>query len=277
MFRYIDDVLSLNDCKFGDMADRICLMELETKDTTDKARSASYLDLRLEILLYDKRDDFNVPIWTFHCYEATFQQYLHMHQLILYSRGYGSYHDFPDIGLFLTRKLLNHGFLVVKLMSSLRHFYGRDHDLVNGVSLHKWLRICSVCRNHNPTLFSFLTNHRVCNKSSTMGATFWAGTFVFYVIFCRSLFVPLSFFFLSMCGLFFDLQLMDTSLVSICKLFLAMQRYILIFNIGSSQQKYFKELCFFHSYSVKNNQDNQIPAVWHMMLYHGTIILYSPC
>ena len=62
MFRYIDDVLSLNDCKFGDMADRICLMELGIKDTTDKARSASYLDLHLEILLYDKRDDFNVPI-----------------------------------------------------------------------------------------------------------------------------------------------------------------------------------------------------------------------
>ena len=44
--------------------------ELEIKDITDTARSASYLDLHLEIhnderlrtKLYDKRDDFNFPI-----------------------------------------------------------------------------------------------------------------------------------------------------------------------------------------------------------------------
>ena len=33
-------------------------------------------------------------------------------------------------GLLLTRKLLNEGFLLVKLKSSLRKFYGRHHDLV---------------------------------------------------------------------------------------------------------------------------------------------------
>ena len=45
MFRYIDDVISLNDCKFGDFVDRIHHIELEIKDTTDEARSASYPDL----------------------------------------------------------------------------------------------------------------------------------------------------------------------------------------------------------------------------------------
>jgi len=48
-FRYIDDILSLNNCKFGDFVDRIYPMELEIKDTTDTARSASSLDLHLEI------------------------------------------------------------------------------------------------------------------------------------------------------------------------------------------------------------------------------------
>jgi hypothetical protein len=46
---------------------------LEIKDITDTARSASYLDLHLEIdnegwlrmKLYDKRDDLNLPIVTF--------------------------------------------------------------------------------------------------------------------------------------------------------------------------------------------------------------------
>ena len=39
--------------------------------------------------------------------------------------------DFFDRGLLLTRKLLNEGFLLIKLQSSLRKFYGRHHDLVN--------------------------------------------------------------------------------------------------------------------------------------------------
>ena len=67
-----DDVLSLNNYKFGDFVDRIFPIELEIKEITDTAtfcRSASYLDLHLEIdsegqlrtKHYDKRDDFNFP------------------------------------------------------------------------------------------------------------------------------------------------------------------------------------------------------------------------
>jgi hypothetical protein len=48
-FRYIDDVLSLNNSKFADFVDRIYPTELEIKDTTDTDRSASYLDLHLDI------------------------------------------------------------------------------------------------------------------------------------------------------------------------------------------------------------------------------------
>ena len=69
-FRYIDDVLLLNNSRLGDFVDRIYPIELEIKDTTDTDRSASYLDLHLEIdnegrlrtKLYDKRDDFNFPL-----------------------------------------------------------------------------------------------------------------------------------------------------------------------------------------------------------------------
>ena len=49
-FRYIDDVLSLNNSRFGDFVDRIYPIELEIKDTTDTDRSASYIDLHLETL-----------------------------------------------------------------------------------------------------------------------------------------------------------------------------------------------------------------------------------
>ena len=45
--RYLDDVLSLNNSRFGDYVDRIYPIELEVKDTTDPDSSASYLELHL--------------------------------------------------------------------------------------------------------------------------------------------------------------------------------------------------------------------------------------
>jgi hypothetical protein len=51
-FRYIDDVISLNNFRFGDFVDRIYPNELEIKHTTDTYMSASYLDLHLEIDSY---------------------------------------------------------------------------------------------------------------------------------------------------------------------------------------------------------------------------------
>jgi hypothetical protein len=51
-FRYIDDVLSLNNSRFGDLH-LIYPNELKVKYTVDTQKSASYLDLEL----YDKCDD----------------------------------------------------------------------------------------------------------------------------------------------------------------------------------------------------------------------------
>jgi hypothetical protein len=48
--------------KYGDFLDRIYHIELEIKDTTDTARSASYLGLILDINS-DKEKDFNFPIY----------------------------------------------------------------------------------------------------------------------------------------------------------------------------------------------------------------------
>jgi hypothetical protein len=48
-FRYIEDVLSLNNSRLGYFVDRIYPIEFEIKDTTDTDRSASHLDLHLEI------------------------------------------------------------------------------------------------------------------------------------------------------------------------------------------------------------------------------------
>jgi hypothetical protein len=64
-YRYIDDVLSINNSRFAEFLPLIYPPELEAKETT--ASSASFLDLYLEFddsgqlstKIYDKRDDFN--------------------------------------------------------------------------------------------------------------------------------------------------------------------------------------------------------------------------
>ena len=98
-------------------------IEVDIKDITDAARSASYLDLHLEIdnegrlrtKLYDERDDSNFPIvnFPFICSNipVTPAYRVYISQLIRYSRAGRSYHDLLKRGLLLTRKLLNPEFL----------------------------------------------------------------------------------------------------------------------------------------------------------------------
>ena len=68
-YRYIDDVLSINNPEFENYLGQMYPVELEIKDTTESNTSASYLDLLLSIgrggqlhtSIYDKRDDFQFP------------------------------------------------------------------------------------------------------------------------------------------------------------------------------------------------------------------------
>jgi hypothetical protein len=99
-FRYIDDVLPLYNSRFGNFVDRIYPIEFEIKDTAE----------------FSHCEHSNIP--------AASAYGVYISQLIRYSRACGSYQDFLDRGLLLTRKILNQGFLLVKLKSSLRKFYG---------------------------------------------------------------------------------------------------------------------------------------------------------
>ena len=72
-YRYIDDVLSINNSRFAECLPLIYPSKLEVKETTDEASSASFLDVCLEFddsgqlstKMYDKRDDFNFKIINF--------------------------------------------------------------------------------------------------------------------------------------------------------------------------------------------------------------------
>ena len=99
-FRYIDDVLSLNNSRFGDFVDRIYPIALKIKDTTDTDNSASYFDLHLKIdsegllrtKFYDKRDDFYFPIVNFPFICSNIPTYgVYISQLVRYFRVCGSY------------------------------------------------------------------------------------------------------------------------------------------------------------------------------------------
>ena len=120
-YRYIDDVLSINNSRFAEFLPLIYPPELEVKETTDTASSASFLDLYLEFddsgqistKIYDKRDDFNFKIINFPnmCSNipASPAYGVYISQLIRYARVSSNYSDFLKSHLHLRNRLLDQG------------------------------------------------------------------------------------------------------------------------------------------------------------------------
>ena len=141
-FRYIDDVLSLNNPKFSDYVDFIYPEDLEIKDTTDSPTHASYLDIllsydqnqHLTTKIYDKRDDFDFSIVNFPFLSSNIPESpaygVYISQLIRYSRACSDYDNFINRSLVLTLKLLRQGYKQHKLRNALKKFYGRHHELI---------------------------------------------------------------------------------------------------------------------------------------------------
>ena len=121
-YRYIDDVSSINNSRFAEFLPLIYPPELEVKETTDTASSASCLDLYLEYdesgqlstKIYDKRDDFNFKIINFPnmCSNipASPAYGVYISQLIRYARASSNYSDFLKRHLHLRNRLLDQGY-----------------------------------------------------------------------------------------------------------------------------------------------------------------------
>ena len=136
-YRYIDDVLSINNTEFENYLGQMYPVELKIKDTTESNTSASYLDLLLSIgrdgqlhtSIYDKRDDFNFHITNFPFLSSnipTSPAYVVLiSQLIRYARACSSYGCFILRSMRISNKLLEQGYVNERLKSSLRKFYGR--------------------------------------------------------------------------------------------------------------------------------------------------------
>ena len=146
-YRYIDDVLSINNPNFSDWIPLIYPTELEIKETTDTASSASFLDLFLEFdtnghlstRIYDKRDDFNFDIINFPHLDSNIPSSpaygVYISQLIRYARACSNYSDFLLRHKVLSNRLLKQGFLRSRLVNSFKKFFGRYHDLVEKYSV----------------------------------------------------------------------------------------------------------------------------------------------
>jgi hypothetical protein len=140
-FRYIDEVLSINNNQFQSHADSINPNELENRDTTESPTSASYLDILLKLdtnakittQLYDKRDDFNFSInFPYLCSNipASPAYGVYISQLIRYARACSTSDQFLVQGNLFTDKLMSQGFQLSRLQAAFRKFYGRYNDRI---------------------------------------------------------------------------------------------------------------------------------------------------
>ena len=141
-YRYIDDVLSINNPDFEKYLGQMYPAELEIKDTTESNTSASYLDLLLSIesdgqlrtSLYDKRDYFNFHITNFPFLSSNIPSSpaygVFISQLIRYARACSSCECFILRAARLSSKLRRQEYVMERLKSSLRKFYGRYGDLI---------------------------------------------------------------------------------------------------------------------------------------------------
>ena len=106
-FRYIDDLMCLNNKHFSEFIDKIYPNELELKETTESQNSASYLDVMFNVQdnqlfykLYDKRYDFSFDIVNFPYMDSNIPSSpaygVYMSQLIRYARACCFYDDFNE-------------------------------------------------------------------------------------------------------------------------------------------------------------------------------------
>jgi hypothetical protein len=114
--------------------------ELEVKETTYTASSASSFDIYLEFddsgqlsnKMYYKRDDFNFKIINFPnmCSNipASPAYGVYISQLIRYARASSNYSDF--LKLYLRNRLLDQVYKKIRLIRSLKKFIFRYQDLV---------------------------------------------------------------------------------------------------------------------------------------------------
>ena len=121
-FRYIDDLISLNNIVFERYLDKIYPSELSITKETNSDKEASYLDLLITVKenkfhtkLYDKRDDFNFTIVNYpHPVTSNIPEKpaygVYASRIISFARVCDHYVDFCERHTSLCESLLRQGY-----------------------------------------------------------------------------------------------------------------------------------------------------------------------
>ena len=120
-FRYLDDLLNIDNPYFEQKVGQIYSTELQLNDANSSDTEASFLDLNLSITngivsskIYHKQDDFNLEIVNFPFLDGDVPHSpsygVYISQLIRFARVCSNVDDFNNRNLFLTAKLLKQGY-----------------------------------------------------------------------------------------------------------------------------------------------------------------------
>ena len=139
-FRYIDDLLSINNADFENFIGDIYPSELELKNTTVTPDETTYLDTTINIgernaiqmSIYDKREDFDFEIVNFPYLDSNIPQKpaygVYISQLVRYARICCKKSDFMYRHQRLSLKLQDQGFEFHRLVKSFNKFYKNHYD-----------------------------------------------------------------------------------------------------------------------------------------------------
>ena len=140
-FRYIDDLISLNNVVFERYLDKIYPPELSITKETKSDKEASYLDLHITIKddkfhtkLYDKRDDFNFKIVNYpHPVASNIPEKpaygVYASRIICFARACDTFTDFSERHKTLCVTLLKQGYRYNMICKQLRSTYAKHKIL----------------------------------------------------------------------------------------------------------------------------------------------------
>ena len=142
-YRYIDDLLSVNNPKFADYVKQIYPPFLELKNATDAEDRTSYLDLllyrgsagELKTELYDKRDDFNFSIVNYPFISSNIPirpaYGVYVSRLVAFGRACSDFEQFSIRHCQLATKLIRQGYSKKQLQRIFIQFTQKHGALVD--------------------------------------------------------------------------------------------------------------------------------------------------
>lgn len=177
-FRYIDDLLTLNNPTFEQEISNIYPQQLELKRTTETDSRLSYLDLEINIrdrkfttAVFDKRDGFSFHIVNFPHMDSNIPSKpaygVYISQLVRIGRICDNYNSFFTRHHQLTCRLVKQGFLYDKLVTNFKTFCSKYPEIFSKfkISIRKHVED-GICL---PTVAISSLSNKVSIRSKTDG------------------------------------------------------------------------------------------------------------